>query len=167
MSWDTYVHQIQNKFDAASGQWSVTNLVQFACVYGLDGAAWATSPGFQLATYEFDMPQGDGTTKKVMCNEHAALLKGAKEGSRKPQECGFRICNQKYTFMKADNEDGIKYVTLSRAGGGGATVAVTSKALLVGVWGKGVERSDKMFQNVGDTEAQVLNVAKILNDAGY
>ena len=53
MSWDTYVHQIQNKFDAATNNWSVTNVCEFACVYGLDGNAWATSPGFQLATYEF------------------------------------------------------------------------------------------------------------------
>ena len=69
--------------------------------------------------------------------------------------------------MKADSEDGIKFVTLSRQGGGGATVAITGKALLVGVWGKNVERSDKLCQSVGDTEQQVLNVAKILNDAGY
>ena len=93
MSWDTYVHQIQNTFDPATNAWKVTNVNQFACVYGLDGAVWATAQGFQLATYEFDMPQEDGSTKKVMCNEHAALVKGAKEGSRKPQECGFRICN--------------------------------------------------------------------------
>ena len=92
MSWDTYVHQIQNTFDPSTNNWSVTNVCQFGCVYGHDGAAWATSQGFQLATYEFDMPQEDGSTKKVTCNEHAGLLK-ATDGSRKPQECGIRICN--------------------------------------------------------------------------
>ena len=113
------------------------------------------------------MPQEDGSTKKVMCNEHAALVKGAKEGSRKPQECGFRICNQKYMFMKKDQANGIHYCTLTRQGGGGATAAVTNKALVVGVWGKGVEMSNKMHQNIGDCEKNVLNVAKQLFDANY
>ena len=54
MSWDTYVHQIQNLFDPATNAWKLTNVNQYACVYGHDGAAWATSPQFQLATYEFD-----------------------------------------------------------------------------------------------------------------
>ena len=55
----------------------------FACVYGHDGAQWAASQGFQLATYEFDLAQEDGSTKKVNCNEHDALMKAA-EGNRKP-----------------------------------------------------------------------------------
>ena len=82
MSWDTYVHQIQNLFDPDTNSWALTNVNQFACVYGHDGAAWAASPGFQLATYEFDQPQEAGGTKKVMCNEHAALMK-AVNGDRK------------------------------------------------------------------------------------
>ena len=113
------------------------------------------------------MPQEDGSTKKTTCNEHAALVKGAKEGNRKPQECGFRICNQKYMMMKNNEENGVKYVTLTRQGGGGATAAVTDKALIVGVWGKGVEMSVGGCQNIGACEAAVLGVAKQLKDAGY
>ena len=70
-------------------------------------------------------------------------------------------------FMKKDVENSINYVTLSRQGGGGATAAVTNKALVVGVWGKGVEMSNKMCQNIGDCEKNVLNVAKQLFDANY
>ena len=70
------------------------------------------------------MDQGDGTSKKVTCNEHAALMKGA-TGTRKPQECGFRICNQKYMFLNSNEDNGIKFCTLSRKGGGGATAALT------------------------------------------
>lgn len=58
-------------------------------------------------------------------------------GDRKGgQECGIRICNQKYMFLRNDEKDGVKFVVLSRAGGGGACVAKTKQALLVGVWGK-------------------------------
>ena len=93
MSWDTYVHQIQNTFDPATNAWSVTNVNQFACVYGHDGAAWAATEGFQLANYEFDLMQEDGSTKKVPCNEHSAVMKAAGGDRKGGQECGVRICN--------------------------------------------------------------------------
>ena len=77
-----------------------------------------------------------------MCNEHQSLMKGCKEGSRKPQECGYRICNQKYMFIGNGDEGKIKYCTLSRKGGGGATAAITSKCLIVGIWGADVVMSN-------------------------
>lgn len=169
MSWDTYVHQIQNQFDPATNAWAVTNVCQFACVYGHDGAAWATSQGFQLATYEFEMPSEkmDGSTVKVLCNEHEAMMKAAGGTRNGGQQCGLRICNQKYMFLKADERDGIKFATLSRQGGGGACVAKTKQTLLVGVWSKDAVMSNNLTQNIGDCEKQVLGVAKQLSDAGY
>ena len=71
-----------------------------------------------------------------MCNEHAALMKGSLGDRKGGQECGIRICNQKYMFLRNDEKDGVKFCVLGRAGGGGAVVAKTNKALLVGVWGK-------------------------------
>jgi hypothetical protein len=167
MSWDTYVHQIQNKFDPATNAWAVTNVSSFAAVYGHDGAAWATSEGFQLASYQFDMPQEDGSTTPVPCHEHAALMKAC-DGDRKGgQACGIRICNQKYMMMRnSDAHDGkIKFATLSGPGGG-ACVAKTAQALLVGVWKKESPMSNGKQQNTGDCEGCVINVAKSLVDAG-
>jgi len=89
-----------------------------------------------LATYEFDQPQEDGSKKKVMCNEHGALLKAVGGDRKGGQECGIRICNQKYMFLRNDEKDGVKFCVLTRQGGGGACAAQTQKALLVGVWGK-------------------------------
>ena len=167
MSWDQYVHQIQNTFDPATNGWAVTNVNQFACVYGHDGAQWAASQGFQLANYEFDMPQEDGSTKKVPCNEHAAVMKAC-DGNRKGgQDCGIRICNQKYMFLTNGEDSGVKYAVLTRQGGGGACVAKTGKALLVGVWGKDAPMSNGKTQNTGDCQKNVLNVAKQLAGAGY
>ena len=166
--WDTYVHQIQNTFDPETNAWSVTNVCQYACVYGHDGNAWATSQGFQLATYEFDQPQEDMSTKKVLCNEHSAMMKAAGGDRKGGQDCGLRICNQKYMFLRADtSSDGVKYAVLSRQGGGGACVAKTDKALIVGVWGKDVPMSNKKTQNTGDCEKNVLKVSNILKDAGF
>ena len=168
MSWDTYVHQIQNTFDAETNAWSVTNVAQFACLYGHDGNAWAVSPGFQLATYEFAQPQEDGSTKNVLCNEHSALMKACGGDRKGGQECGIRICNQKYMFLRADkSSDGVAFATLSRQGGGGACVAKTDKVLLVGVWGKDTPMSNGKMQNTGDCEKNVISVAHTLKNAGY
>ena len=143
-------------------------MCQFACLYGHDGNAWAVSPGFQLATYEFDMPQEDGSTKKVLCNEHSAMMKAALGDRKGGQECGLRICNQKYMFIRADtSSEGVKFAVLGRQGGGGATVAKTDKVIIVGVWGKDVPMSNGKTQNTGDCEKNVINVAHILKNAGF
>ena len=113
------------------------------------------------------MDQGDGTTKKVLCNEHAAVMKAC-EGTRNGgQECGIRICNQKYMFLRNMEENGVKYAILSRTVGGGATVAKTGKALLVGVWGKEVMMGNGKAQVTGECTKNVLMVAQSLNGAGY
>ncbi len=90
-------------------------------------------------------------------------------GDRKGgQEAGIRICNQKYMFLRNDvSKSGIKFCVLSRAGGGGACVAKTNKALLVGVWTGKDTPTSKGTQNTGDCEKNVLAVADILYTAGY
>ena len=71
-------------------------------------------------------------------------------------------------FLRADQtSDGVKFCVLSRAGGGGAVAAKTEKSLVVGVWGKDVEMSNKKTQNTGDCEKNVCNVANSLKAAGY
>ena len=167
MSWDTYVHQIQNTLDPATNNWSCTNVCVYACVYGHDGAAWAASQGFQLATYESDLKQEDGSTKKVNCNEHAALMKACNGDRKGGQECGIRICNQKYIFLQNREDSGVKFCILSRQGGGGACAALTGKALIVGVWDKAQQMSNGGAQNTGDCQKNVVNVAKSLAGAGY
>ena len=167
MSWDTYVHQIQNTFDASINNWSVTNVCLFAAVYGLDGALWASSEGFQLATYEYDLAQEDGSTKKVTCNEHSAAVKASGGDRKGGQECGVRICNQKYMFINSGSEESVQYCILSRQGGGGATIAKTGKCILVGVWGKDSPMSNGKTQNTGDCQKNVLTVGKALASAGF
>ena len=54
--WDAYLHQIINKFDHNTQQYTLTGVNEFAAIYGLDGNAWATSAGFALYTYEHDLP---------------------------------------------------------------------------------------------------------------
>ena len=97
------------------------------------------------------------------------------DGNRKPQECGIRICNEKFTFTNHTPPEGDnKYSTLvlTRAGGGGATVCKTKMALLVGTWLKdqkinNLTKGKEMACNMGATTMRVKAVAKMLADAGY
>lgn len=36
--WDTFIHQIQSKWDPNKNEWTLSNICVFACIYGLDGA---------------------------------------------------------------------------------------------------------------------------------
>ena len=165
--WDQYVHQIQNTFDAATNGWSVTAVNTYACVYGHDGAVWAASEGFALHNYEFDLMQEDMTTKKVPCNEHAAAMAAAGGARKGGQDAGIRIANQKYMFIRSDkSSEGVEFCILSKQGGGGACIAKTDKALLVGVWVKDAPMSNGKTQNTGDCEKNVINTAHILKAAG-
>ena len=142
-------------------------MCEFAAVYGQDGPAWACSNGFQLASYEFQQPQEDGSTKPVACNEHAALIKACGGDRKGGSDCGIRICNQKYMFLTSSKMEDVKYVVLSRQGGGGACVALTGKALIVGVYNKTAMMSNNKTQNTGDCQKNVINVAKQLMEAGF
>ena len=64
------------------------------------------------------------------------------DGNRNPSECGFRICNEKFVYRNPMDYKGVKVVNFTRRGGGGATVAKTKKALLVGVWYPNVQQSN-------------------------
>ena len=166
--WETYVHQIQNTFDPETNAWKVTGVCNWAWVGGHDGAKWASSEGFELANYQFEMAQEDGSTKPVPCNEHAALMKAAKGDRKGGSECGLRICNQKYMFLRNDKtSDGVEFCILSKTGGGGACVARSEKALCVGVWQKDAPMGNGKTQNTGDCEKNVTTVANNLKAAGY
>ena len=102
-----------------------------------------------MATYELEIPQEDGNMKKVLCNEHGALMKAC-EGNRKGgQECGLRICNEKYMFLRNSEYNGVKFAIMSREGQGGGCVAKTKSALVIGVFAKDAKNSLGMNQNIG------------------
>ena len=46
-------------------------------------------------------------------------------------------------FLRNDEtSEGVKFAILSRSGGGGACIALTKQAVLVGVWNKEADQSD-------------------------
>ena len=144
MSWDGYIYQIQHSYDADTQQYKLTNICEHAAIYGLDGSLWAASPGFQLYNYNFDLVLEDDSKKSVPVNEFTAALEATK-GNRKGTEAGIRMANQKYMLVKHTPESNSAY--LGREGGGGACVARTNTALVIGIWNKVAEMSNKQLQN--------------------
>ena len=139
-------------------------MCEFAAIYGLDGNAWATSPGFALYSYQFDMPQEDGTTKKVNVEEFKAVL-AATGGNRKGSEAGIRIANQKYMFVKHNPENSSVY--LAREGGGGAVAIKTNQTVTIGVWNKAAVMSNGQPQTAGDCAILVEKMGEYLIANGY
>ncbi len=77
-------------------------------------------------------------------NEFTCALK-ASEGNRKGSEAGVRLANQKYMFIKHNPESNSAY--LGREGGGGACIAKTKQAIVIGIWNKAAVMSDGTLQN--------------------
>ena len=162
--WDAYLHQITNKYDAAQQKYTLTGCNEFAAIYGLDGNAWATSPGFALYTYGFDLPQEEGPPKKVEVNEFKCVLEATK-GNRKGSEAGIRIANQKYMLIQHNPEKNSAY--LAREGGGGACIVRTAQTVIVGVWNKAGMMSNGKTQSQGTCNELVEDMAKYLGASGY
>ena len=107
-------------------------------IYGLDGTLWAASDKWKaLAEYDHTVEGlGDDSTN-VRVNEFKCA-EAASVGNRNPSAAGIRMGGDKYIMNSS--EDGV--TQLSRQGGGGASVARTGKALVIGMWEK-----DAMMSN--------------------
>ena len=62
-------------------------------------------------------------------------------------------------------EDGVAQLT--RLGGGGACVARTTKAVVIGIWDKNAMMSTNQNQNGGDCAIGVERLAKFMKDQGF
>lgn len=98
MSWDGYVAMITNVYDAAAQQYTVTGVGQFGGIFGFDGTKWATSEGFDLTCYEYNIQIDDETTQAVQIDE-PSILKSIINGNSKGGEAGIRLGNEKYMVV--------------------------------------------------------------------
>ena len=111
----------------------------------------------------------DGGEAEIKVNEFECV-KGAASGSRMPSPAGIRIADKKYVFVRHDQEYSSTYMT--RQGGGGACVAQTKTAIIVGMWEKDAEMlhvdgKSAGTQNAADCGLMVEDMATLLKDAGF
>ena len=162
--WDAYIYQIQNRYNPDTQQYTLTNVCEHAAIYGTDGTLWAASPGFQLYNYAFDLTQEDESKKSVQVNEFTAAHEASK-GNRKGTEAGIRMANQKYMLIKHNPESASAY--LGREGGGGACIARSNTAIVIGIWNKAGTMSNNQLQNAGDCNDLVEKMAEYLKSNNY
>ena len=167
--WEALVAELANKYDKNTGTHKVKNVCLSACIYGRqDGVLYASHPpGFKLEKYSYDLPQEDGSTKpveidEIKCAEAAAV--GNRSGGN--AGAGIRLGNKKFMYLRPST-DVDKGGYLSRQGGGGATVVATEKTIIVGIWDKDTQMSNKQMQNTGDCAEVVERMGKFLKSKGF
>lgn len=116
-TWNDYCLQVVHKMNYDTNQYEVENLCDSAAIYGLDGAAWAWTPGFpEINAYTFTIEgMSAADSKKVEVDEFQNILKAA-GGDRNPSEAGIRIGGEKYMFVSYEETTGC--TQLSKRGGG-------------------------------------------------
>lgn len=72
---------------------------------------------------------------------------------------------QKYMLIKHNPESNSCY--LGREGGGGAAIARTNTAVVIGIWNKAAEMSNKHLQNAGDCNELVEKMSEYLKSNSY
>lgn len=71
----------------------------------------------------------------------------------------------KFMMVRHDPEESVCY--LSRFGGGGACVAKTKQALVIGIWDKNIVMSNGQPQTAGDCNDLTERVAKFMKDQNF
>lgn len=73
--------------------------------------------------------------------------------------------NQKYMLIQYNPDKKSAY--LGREGGGGACVAKTNTAVVIGIWNKNQNMSNGKPQNAGDCNELVEKMTEYLKTSGY
>ncbi len=140
------------------------NVCQHAAIIGIDGSVWAQSANMpNLTEYDCEIEDETGNKKTIKVNEFVSVLAAA-NGSRNPSAAGIRIGGQKYIFMKHEKDP---YFTQLSKDNGGALLAKTRNAVVIGIWDKSELMTDNQAQNNPDAGLRVEVVANLLRDAEY
>ena len=86
-------------------------------------------------------------------------------GKRMPTTAGVRMGHTKFMMVRHDPEESVCY--LSRMGGGGACVAKTKQALVIGIWDKNIVMSNGQPQTAGDCNDLTERVAKFMKEQNF
>ena len=154
--WKSYIdNKLLNSVDEAGHNY--TNCLEGGAIIGLDGGLWACSDDFVIGKRA---EQVDG--KIITVDEFKNLNYGMKHNGDCTLPGGYWLNAEKFQMINFDEAEGKMYLKKS---GGGAIVAKTEKAYIIGVWSAskvckkdGKERP----QNQGDASTAVEELAKFL-----
>ena len=161
--WDQYLGHIMGFYSAKQEKFTKQGVCHSCAIYGLDGALWAASDKWKgFSEYDHTVEGLGNESTNVRVNEFKCV-EAASLGNRNPSAAGIRMGGEKYIMNSS--EDGLSQ--LARNGGGGASVARSGKALVIGIWQKDAMMSTNTVQNAGDVAIGVERVAKFMKVAGF
>ena len=117
-----------------------------------------------LNEYKHQLEQEDGSFTEVPVNEFKCAL-GASNGKRMPSAAGVRMGNEKFIFVK--QEEDTKSTYLTRMGGGGSVIAKIKDGFVIGIWHKDIAMSKGGNQNSFECAMSVEKMGGWLRDKGY
>lgn len=141
MSYSQFVDAyLINTTDQETGE-TMQHVCEHGALIGEDGTPWAASPGFSLDTYDAVVDQGDGTSSSARIDEFAALLEAYKNRGATTRPGGIRLHREKYfPISYIDTENG--GLLCLRKRNGGACVAKSNKAYVIGIFSSGLKIRD-------------------------
>ena len=144
-AWQKYIDGFLVNKQLPGGKW-LQKASESAAIVSHAGAIMASTPGFALGTYVYDMHVDDKTVKKVPIDEKKILTQVALTGSAAGFEAGIRINNMKYMLVRYD--PGKKLAYFSKIGGGACAMA-TKSTIVFASYNSTLAMSDGKPQNPG------------------
>jgi profilin len=156
MSWNDYI--TQKLVNNADEHHKYENILSNAMIVGnQDGAVWAATPNFTLRNEPVDVTLNDGTMKKETVFELGNIADAFCNNGDSKKLGGIRINLEKFYMTSFDNEKKVMYLKKS---GGGACIALTGKAYIIGVF----ETSKKMKRDGAEQNQNPGYCNKVVED---
>ena len=134
MSWDDYVNAFLVNWTDVSNE---NKVYQNTCEHGAlvgnaDGVVWAKTGTFGFGVIQVDLEKEDGSgTEKVTVDEYANLCDAFNNEGTTSKKGGLRINKEKYHMVNYDGDRNVMYL---KKNGGGACVAKSGLAYIIGTF---------------------------------
>lgn len=167
MSWSMFVDMYLVNFTHQPTGRSASNVCEQGAIFGLDGAVWAATPGFSLDSYSTEIMNDDGSSSVAPIDEFATLEDAFQNNGLTSRAGGLRLHRERYHLISFDGEKGVMYL---RKRGGGACVARTTSAFVIGTFSSQLQMTglDGSLepQNPGATNRSCEDLQAVLLQSG-
>lgn len=165
MSWSDYVDNFLVNYTDTNNGTVYNNINEHGAIFGnTDGTIWASTPGFSLKVENVEQDNEDGSgTHTVQVNEFENL-KSTFDNNGVAPKTGVRINGEKYFVVNFDADRSLLYL---KKNGGGASVARTGQAYVIGVFNSSKQvtvNGTESPQNPGVTNLVVERLQTFLTE---
>ena len=141
MSWQDYVDgYLVNWVDTNADNKAYTNVCEHGALVGnTDGTVWAKTGKFGFGVFQVQVDKEDGSgTVTVEVNEFENLRDAMDNQGTTSNKGGLRINNEKYFMVNFDGDRNVMYL---KKAGGGACVAKSGLAYIIGTFNTSLKTS--------------------------